>query len=338
MNWLRRTSLLFTREFIEFYSSKSWVIFLILPLFIMFLFNTVYRPAKEQTYRIAYTAALQPAILDLLNKSRLHPVKYPHLGSAKQALTQNQVDGVILPKPDAQNRYTLLVAQSGYTKAAAVSNALNVVLIRIYARPGIPQFKITGPSPKQHLDWMALPLWLIQIILTICLLQNTAMIAEEKERQTLHALLVSPMTLSEYLTAKIGWSTCLGTGAISLTWFLTQSPAHLPTLLVFGGLGSLVYSGLAVLLGSLAPNAIFARTTSTALYLFSSLPLMVSNANLAWKDLLNQFPTFLIMRGFEAAILPTAPRELFDIGLWLLGEFLLLLIITHFALKRKADL
>lgn len=184
---------------------------------------------------------------------------------------------------------------------------------------------------------MALPLWLIQIILTICLLQNTAMLAEEKERQTLHALMVSPMTMSEYLTAKIGWSTFLGTGAIVLTRFLTQSPAHLHDILIFGVLGSLVYSGLAVLLGLLAPNPLFARTASTALYLFSSLPLMVSNANLAWKNLLNFFPSFLILRGFEASLLATAPHDLLETGLWLGAEFLVLLLITHLALRRKVD-
>ncbi|HYH01655.1 MAG TPA: ABC transporter permease [Bacillota bacterium] len=337
MEGLKRTFILISREFTEFYSSKSWIIVLILPLFITFLFATVYHQVEPEKYQIAYTPALQPAMVELLQKSRLQPVKYENLRQAKNALAQNKVDAVLFAKSNRPNRFVLQVTQSGYKKSAAISNALNVVLIQIHANPQIPQLEVEGPPQKTPLDWVALPLWLIQIILTICLLQNTALIADEKERQTLHALLVSPMTPTDYLAAKLAWSTILGTGSLLLTLLLTRSPAQPGYILAFGLLGALVYSGLAVCIGLLAPNALFARSTATALYLFSSLPLMVSNVDLAWKGLLHVFPTFLILRGFEAALIPAARGEVLAMALGLLAEAIALFALTRLALQHKVD-
>jgi ABC-2 type transport system permease protein len=220
----------------------------------------------------------------------------------------------------------------------AVSTALNATLIHIYARPDLPQFEITGPRKNASLDWIALPLWLIQIILTICLLQNAGQIAEEKERQTLHSLLVSPLTVTDYLAAKISWSVLLGTAALMITLFLTKSPARPLYILGFGSLGTLVYSSLAILIGLSAPNALFARTVATIVYLASSLPLMINNSDPAWKGLLQLFPTFLIQRGFEAALLSTAALEqAARTGGWLLLQAVTLLGLAYFLFKKKGD-
>lgn len=337
MEGLKRTFILISREFTEFCSSKSWIIALILPLFITFLFATVYHQVDVEKYQVAYTPDLQPAMVELLQKSRLQPVKYKSLRQAQRALTQNKVDAVLYAKLDRPNRYTLQVTQSGYKKAAAISNALNVALIQIYANPQIPQLEVTGPPQKTPLDWVALPLWLIQIILTICLLQNTALIADEKERQTLHALLVSPMTPTNYLTAKLTWSTLLGTTSLVLTLLLTRSPVQTGYILVFGLLGALVYSGIAVCIGLLAPNALFARSTATVLYLVSSLPLMVSNVDIAWQKLLHVFPTFLILRGFEAALIPASQGAVRNLALGLLAEAIALFVLTRLVLRHKVD-
>jgi hypothetical protein len=336
---LKRSLILINKEFIEFYSSKAWILILILPLFIAFLFATVYHRTDIENYRIAYLPPLRAELRTLLTKSGLQTTAYRRLAAAKAALAQNKVDAVLLPRSTTAPRVQLLVSQSGYQKAVAVSNALNVTLIRIYARPDLPQFEIVGPPPQAaSADWIALPLWLIQIILTVCLLQSTGQIAEEKERQTLHSLLVSPLTITEYLAAKLIWSVLLGTAAIMATLFLTKSPARPFPILIFGCLGTLVYSSLAILLGLLAPNALFARTTATVVYLVSSLPLLINNSNLAWKSLLNCFPTFLVQRGFEAALLPlSALDQLTRTGSLLLLQAGALLSLAYFLLKNKGD-
>jgi ABC-type Na+ efflux pump permease subunit len=339
MAFLKRIFILINKDLIDFYSSKAWILVLVLPLFITFLFTTVYHRTTTQNYRIAYLPPIREDLQAILTKSGLQTVAYHHQAAAKAALAQNKVDAVLLPRSTASSRFQLLVSPAGYQKAAAVSNALNVTLIRIYAHPELPQFEITGPPPAVSLDWIALPLWLVQIILTICLLQNTGQIAEEKERQTLHCLLVSPLTIIEYLTAKLSWSVLLGTASLILTLFLTKSPAQPLYILIFGVLGTLVYSSLALLLGLLAPNALFARATATVIYLASSLPLMLNNSNLSWQGILQAFPTFLIRRGFEAALLPTATfGQLTQAGGMLLLQAGVLFGLAYFFTKNKVDL
>jgi hypothetical protein len=337
MAWAKRTALLIGKEWTEFHSSKAWILVLILPLFITFLFTTVYREVDVERYTIGHSQELPSQIRRLFISAKINLKSYPTLARASSALNRNKIDAVIVLRSANSKHFTLRVTPSGYQKAVAISNSLNTALIRIYSNPDIPQFVIAGPNMKPRPDWLALPLWLIQIILTLCFLQNAAMIADEKERQTLHALLVSPMTFIDYFTAKLCWSVILGMGSLTLTLVLIKSPAQFEYILGFGFLGALVYSGLAILIGLLTPNALFARTTATVLYLVSSLPLMIKNMDIAWKSLLNIFPTFMISRGFEAAFNPIPAAECFLLSLGLLVEALVFLGISYFTLRQKVD-
>jgi hypothetical protein len=337
MSWVKRTALLIGKEWTDFHSGKAWILVLILPLFITFLFTTVYREADVAKYTVGYWGNLPSQVVRLLSSAQITLKSFSGPDGASAALAQNRVDALILPQPGNSRHFTLRVTPSGYQKAVAISNSLNTALIRIYSDPAIPQFVIAGPKNGPRLDWLALPLWLIQIILTLCFLQNTAAIADEKERQTLHALLVSPMTLIDYFAAKLCWSVALGSGSLMLTLFLIKSPAQTGYILTFGFLGALVYSALAILIGLLTPTALFARSTATVLYLVSSLPLMIKNIDVAWKNWLNIFPTFMILRGFEAAFNTIPATELYVLGLGLLSEAMLFLGVSYLTLQHKVD-
>jgi hypothetical protein len=337
MSWAKRTALLIGKEWTDFHSGKAWILVLILPLFITFLFTTVYREVDLAKYTVGHWVKLPSPVDRLLRSAKITVKSFSGPAGASAALAQNRIDALIIPQAGNSRHFTLRVTPSGYQKAVAISNSLNTALIRIYSNPDIPQFVIAGPQKGPRLDWLALPLWLIQIILTLCFLQNTAAIAAEKERQTLHALLVSPMTLLDYFTAKLCWSVALGTGSLMVTLFLIKSPAQTGYILTFGCLGALVYSALAIFIGLLTPTALFARTAATVLYLVSSLPLMIKNMDVAWKTWLNIFPTFMILRGFEAAFNPIPSGELYLLALGLLAEALLFLGVSYLTLQHKVD-
>jgi hypothetical protein len=337
MSWAKRTALLIGKEWTDFFSGKAWILVLILPLFITFLFTTIYRETDVEKYTVGHWGKLPSPVREVLSAAKITLKTFSDQAGASSALAQNKVDAVLIPQSGNSRHFTLRVTPSGYQKAVAISNSLNTALIRIYSNPGIPQFVIAGPKKRPRLDWLALPLWLIQIILTLCFLQNTAIIADEKERQTLHALLISPMTLIDYFTAKLCWSVALGIGSLMLTLFLIKSPVQIGYILTFGFLGALVYSALAICIGLLTPNALFARTMATVLYLVSSLPLMIKNMDIAWKNSLNIFPTFMILRGFEAAFNSIPTPELYLLGLGLLTEAFILLGVSYLTLQHKVD-
>jgi ABC-type multidrug transport system permease subunit len=211
-------------------------------------------------------------------------VTYSGLRRAKQALSKNIIDGVIYARRPGQT--ALLFNGDSTEKASLVVNAVNAALVRIYAHKNFPQIKLEVSGPIRKASSLALPLWLIQIILTICLLQNSATIAEEKARHTLHSLLVTPVTLSEYFASKVVWSSILGIISLLVTILLTRFAFNPGYLLSFGLMGCIVYSSAALLIGILAPNALFARTVSTTFYLISALPLMIKNSTLSWKKAL----------------------------------------------------
>lgn len=337
---LRRVKILLEKEVREFISGRAWLIALVLPLFIALLFATVYREAEKTSFKIGYfSPGIEPGLVKLLATSGLPTIAFSNEKKALAALDNGAVDGVLLPSDSSSRYYQLLVLGADSKTASLIINSINAAIIKLYRRDRIPQLKPAYRGKTIQTRWLALPLWLIQIILTICLLQNTAGLADEKAKQTFHSIIITPVTVPEYLSAKIIWNCAIGLVSLWLTVGLTGYRVNPFYLNCFGLLGCLAYTAAGIGIGLLAPNSILARTISTLVYLVSSLPLMAKNINLAWRGILNILPTYLIFHGMENAVFrnPFKVGSLVYAGL-LLAEAVFILSITIFTLKRKIDL
>ena len=326
------------KDWLDLFASKSWIIVLVLPLFITFIYAVVYRGAETQSFTLAYTTALSPKLTAALSTPNLKLVNYPNLAAAKHALATEKVAGVIIELPNAPNRPVLLVSKTKTKEAIVIVNAINVALLQLYSRQSIPQFQLIFTNESLAIRWLSLPVWLIQVILTVCLLQAAAAIADEKERQTLHSLLISPISFGDYLLSKLAWNSLVGTGAILLTLALTKAPLNLGMVISFGILGCMVYTAISIVIGLFSPSALFSRTLATLAYIISALPLMVRDLSFFGKIGLKIFPSFLILLGFERSLQQHPySGEFFVYALILTLETILILGITHFILNNKAD-
>ena len=214
--------------------------------------------------------------------------------------------GVIIELPNAPNRPVLLVSKTKAKEAIVIVNAINVALLQLYSRQSIPQFQLVFTNQSLAVRWLSLPVWLIQVILTVCLLQAAAAIADEKERQTLHSLLISPISFGDYLLSKLAWNSLVGTGAILLTLALTRAPLNLGMVISFGILGGMVYTSISIVIGLFSPSALFARTLATLAYIISALPLMVQGPVLLRQDRPEDLSLLLDPAGIRT-FLATAP-------------------------------
>ena len=335
---LKRLKTLVYREFIEFYSSKAWIVVLIMPLFIAFLYAVVYRQAEAETSTIAYPQTLQEPVKRIFSMPQIKLMPYQNLKEAKRSLQQGKVDGIILPSRLASNQITILVDKTKAKQTLFIVNNFNVALINAYTKQTIPQLKLVYINKTVPLRWLSLPTWLLQIILTVCLLQAASTIADEKERQTLHSLLVSPMSFMEYLVAKLIWNTLVGVGAIVITLLLIGSSLQWGSILAFSFWGCMVYTAISITIGLFAPSALFARTTATLVYIISAIPLMIKDLSFTWKAGLNIFPSYLTLIGLEQALVKTAnPFNLLAYQTGLFLETFVLIGISYFVLKHKAD-
>ncbi|HOJ78341.1 MAG TPA: ABC transporter permease [Bacillota bacterium] len=298
---------LLEKDYREFFSSKAWIVAMVFPLFIAFIFGTVYREAENTKFKIAYLESeAETPLIKLLSAANIATKPYPSLTDARQALKRNDLDAVIYTNTKSENRFSLLIPGNEVKKGLLITNAINIVLIQQFSNESIPQVELEYAGKTIENRWLALPLWLIQIILTVCFLQNTATIAEEKSKKTLHSFLVSPASMSDYLVAKMLWNSAIGLASLILTIVLTGYKINLPNFLIFGLLGCLFFASLSLLIAIASPHALFARTLSTCVYFVSSLPLMAKDIDLGWKDILNILPTIQIFNGFEAAIMRNA--------------------------------
>ncbi len=334
----KRFLALFEKEYREFYSSKSWLLALALPLFIGFLFNFVYREADRAQFTVAYMAELSPTVQQLFKQPQIKLVYYPEQNQAFRALNQGTVDAVIASPTLVSGKVMLLANKTEAKKVLLLTNAINVALLQAYSNNQVPQIKVDFINSQIQPRWLSIPLWLIQLILTVCLLQTAAAIADEKEKQTLHAVLVSPATLAELISAKLTWAALVGVISILITLWLTHCPSNVPVLLVIAILGALIYAIQALLIGLFTPNALLARTLATVLYLLSTFPLMVADLAITGKELLVLFPSYLVWRGFEQAVLMQSfSPQVTALIASLILECLALGTILVFWINKKAD-
>lgn len=333
---LRRITTLIQKDFFEFCLSKSWIIVLMMPLFIGFLYLVVYKQAETKTFTLAYTPNNDPALVEVIKKSQIDLKLFPDQKAAQAALNNGKIDGLIDLNHQTKQS-SLLIDKSRAQEGIFIVNAINLALINAARPHEIPQINLVYNNEQLPVRWLSLPVWLLQIILTICLLQEAAAVADEKEKQTLHSLLITPMSTFEYLFSKLLWYTILGVGALFLTILITKAPVNLCLLFGFGAAGSLAFGSLALLIGMSAPSALFARTIATLTYLISALPLMVQDLSFSWKKGLYVFPSFLVLKGFEKTLFNSYSKE---ISFWIAGLFIqaiALLLITHFYIRKKAD-
>jgi ABC-type Na+ efflux pump permease subunit len=334
----RRFWALLEREYLDFTTSKSWILALALPLFIGFLFNFVYRDAETAQLTVAYTGRLTAIEQRIFAAPPFRLMYYQDLKLARKDLSQAKIDALLQPSRPGSGKITLLANQTQAKKAALLINAVNVSLIQTFSNRRIPQIQMKYLNQKAQPRWLSVPIWLIQLILTIALLQAAAAVADEKEKQTLHSLLVSPVQFIEYMGAKVLWAAFVGMASIYLTLWLTKCPSHLVELSLFALLGCLIYAFQALLVGLFAPNALFARTIATVIYLVSTFPMMIADLAGEGKELLNLFPSYLILRGLEQAVQLQPLTAEHSLGAIVLGlETLALAGIAYYFFKQKAD-
>lgn len=330
---------LLLKDFWEFFSSKSWIVILILPLFITFLYNFIYKQAETKMFTIACQTTLSDPVRQIFKAPQLRLVNYSNLNSAKQDLAAAKIDGVILDNAGITRPIKLLVDKTRSQEAVFVVGAINSAIIRAYSDKSTPLIQLVYFNTTVPTRWVSLPIWLIQILLTLCLLQSASTIADEKERQTIHSLLVSPMTLTDYMLSKIIWNSLIGTGSILLTLILTGADINYWAVLIYSLLGCLAFSALSLLIGLFSPSALFARTVATLAYIISALPMMVKDLPFAWKGLLNIFLSYQIIYGLDQALLLKPFNRLYMFyALILFIETFVLMMITGFAIKKKSDL
>ncbi|MBC7231367.1 MAG: ABC transporter permease [Actinobacteria bacterium] len=230
------------------------------------------------------------------------------------------------------------LAKNRVIATAAITAALRAV------SPGVPRvdFEVIRLGEEKALSAMEifLPFVVIYVILLGGLMLTSSSLVNEKERKTLAALLVTPVTLSEIMLAfgAVGVTVSLVMGAVLvlLTTGLSQ-PALMLTVFV---LGSLLAAEWGLLLGFLSRDQTTLVAYIKAFGIFLIAPALFI-VNPSWPQWIAKiFPTYYIANPiFRAAIYGEGWREVGWQVLVLLGLTLLFLFpLTAFERGQIFDL
>jgi ABC-2 type transport system permease protein len=148
-----------------------------------------------------------------------------------------------------------------------------------------------------ELELRLLPLIVIMAVAIAGAMVPAASIAQEKERRTLDALLVSPTSMSEVLVAKgvFGWAAAMAAGLITLAFNDAFGGQPVATVLAVA-LGGLMMVQIGLILGCWAPdtNTLFAAWKGGAVLLFYPVIFYVWPGLPTWPAQLG--PTYYFLR------------------------------------------
>lgn len=184
--------------------------------------------------------------------------------------------------------------------------------------------------------WQMMPIWIVyaQVLLAMTLVSLS--LAEEREKRTLEAILVSPATLWDVVVAKILFASMVTIAAelvmLALNGALTGDALGLAVAIV---LGTLLSAGIGLVIGFYARNQKTAGAISSPVMLLLFLGPMVGSAVPVLRPVLEYTPSVNIIQlatdALRGAPFLSHPRDF-----WLLLAWTALFLIWgYFGARRQ---
>ncbi len=185
--------------------------------------------------------------------------------------------------------------------------------------------------------WQIMPFWIVYAQVIVAMTLVSLSLAEEREKRTLEAVLVSPATLWDVVVAKLLFATAVT--MVVLVVMLGLSRALVGDALGLGIvliLGTVFAAGVGLVIGFYARNQKTAGAISSPVMLLLFLGPMAGNAVPALRPVLEYSPSTNVIQlsidALQGKPFPTHPRDF-----WLLlGWAMAFLIWGYFGARRQS--
>jgi ABC-2 type transport system permease protein len=302
---LRRIRAIVHKDFIEALRNKTILIAVFLPLAASLFLAVIDQPEKPMYLRVGVTGRESNQLEAFFQASAPDTVDvslYPNLTEGKLAVTQGQIDVLIIPT--GRGQFTAYLDGSNPATYLALKDMVETMLLAYTGRTMEPIVDLIVLNQGQA-SASLLPLWLTITAVMIGVMILSGSFAEEKERGTLDNIRISPATDGEILLSK-GISGTLLVMLISLVMLVLnrvelsfQAAVGCGLLLI---LGAISFTAIGLLIGLFAKTQSAARAISTIVYFPLIFPALAADLSTITRNLATVLPTFYLYRGLRETL------------------------------------
>jgi ABC-2 type transport system permease protein len=306
MDPVRRVKSIITKELVEAFRNKTFLIVFLLPLIASLFFSIINNAEMEKNFRVGIIEEENQGFFKFVstNIKNFKPYSYQNVEEGNAALRQGSIDGLIVLH-NKQNFTIYIDSQKAMTFLFLRSSIEELIELYLGIEPEVIKEVIPVNISKAH--WSFLPIWITITITMIGVLVLSGSLAEEKESKTLDALLVTPVNKSDILLGKSGAGIILifltVTTMFLVNGVILEGFLQYITLCVMILAAALCFSALGLLIGNLAGSQSTARSLGTIVYFPLLFPALIYDLTAFTRKLARLFPTYHLMIGLEKLLL-----------------------------------
>jgi len=347
---LRIIGALISKDFSLFFRNRFFALVTVLGIVTYMIIYFVMPSSVDESLKIGLYAPVMPPVFEQLQEESLEIEVVESDEALREAVTEGQyVAGVALPADIMEKlllgQKTQITLYFASDTPDEIKDAVGVVIRELaYLQIGQPlaievSEEILGPDmigmqipPRDRLR----PLFAV-IIIMIETLGLATLISEEVEQRTIHALLVTPMTVRGLFAAKgiMGVGLAFGQAVLfmAIVGGMSSQPLIILTALL---LGAVLATGTAFLTASLAKDMMSVMAWSIPVLIILIIPsigILVPGTITGWVEVIPSY--YLVDTVHQAASFGAGWGDVWRNLLVLLGFNLVIVWIGITALRRK---
>lgn len=337
---LRRIFAIVHKDFIEALRNKTILIAVFLPLAASLFLAVIDQPEKPMYFRVGVTGGEShqlEAFFQAIAPDTVDVFLYPNLAKGKLAVTQGQIDALIIAT--GRDKFAAYLDGSNPLTFLALKDMVETMLLAYTGRTTEPIVDLIVMNQGQA-SASLLPLWLTITAVMIGVMILSGSFAEEKEKGTLDNIRISPATDGEILLSK-GISGTLLVMLISLI-MLVLNRVELTLQAAMGCfvlllLGAISFTAIGLLIGLFAKTQSAARAISTIVYFPLIFPALAADLSTITRSLAAVLPSFYLYRGLRETLQYQAPLGVARSDILPLAVFAVLLAGATFLGYRRSS-
>jgi ABC-2 type transport system permease protein len=338
---LRNLAILVLNDLAIAIKNKTVYLILFIPFFVFISLNFIDQPdlgAETVKIGLIRNDTYAPAIIQSVTAAEktMTVTWAENEQEAIELLKEKKIDGVLHGDQSASDNLTLLVLKSGSFETLAIVERFSTLQKEA---EGAQTSWITGIKPLYAggIQRQTLPTWILMIVLLVGFIILPAQVAEEKEKNLILALLQTPISEGQWLSAKVLTGMILIGVAVSILHLLVGfGVAHLLDYVAFIVAGGFCFSAFGIFLGFLCRTQASARILGVIVYLPHLLPSALSDYSQQLTAVAPLLPSYQLYEPLKSILLEdgriaTMPIEW--IYLILVGS--LTFYLSHVLMKRR---
>jgi len=325
--------------------NRTILIIILIPIIMSLIFNIIYSSASNSIFPIAiHDEGNNSNFIEYLKSIKIYDITI--VDSDEQAknrvLNGNAIAAMVIPeefaddvKSGAKPSLSILVDTNNMKSLTFLQSYKEVIYG--YLRLDNP-INITLKTAGLTNSLSSIPTWLVFSIIFVGITILPNILTAEKEKKTLDAILISPMSEKEVIVGKTLFGLLLTLIVTFLILLLNNAfTGNVPLMLLLILLGSIVFIGIGLLIASITDNYSTATVLSTLIMTPMFLLTYLGNAIKGMDVIMHLIPSTYLLNGINEAI-SNNEQNIFTQILALMGFIVIIYVLIILAINKKKSM